>query len=317
MKETFVINEFQNRLSTIEKNEENRFVSYSQFSTFQKCPLQWKLVHVDKIKLRESSIHTVFGDSMHTVIQHYLKVLFTETVKKSNEIDFAKMLSDLLKENYAKAVEKQKNHFSSKEELTEFYVDGLEILNFLRKKRTRYFDKKHEELIGIEVPLLINTNEDSKVYLNGYLDVVFRDKTNGKIKILDLKTSTKGWNEYDKKDSNKIAQLLLYKVYFAKQYNVNVDDIEVEFVILKRKVYTDSMYPIPRVQIFKPSQGNISYNKVLKEFNQFLSSCFLPDGSFNELFKFEARCGKNDFNCRYCEFNLREDLCPIENRIKE
>lgn len=316
MKEGFVVPEFENKLPKIDTDELTKYVSYSQFSTFQKCPQQWKLVNVDKIKLREASIHTIFGDSMHTVIQHYLKVLFTETVKKSNELDFGKMLSEEMKQNYTKEVEKQQKHFLSKEELTEFYVDGLEILNFLRKKRTRYFDKKHEELIGIEVPLAINTNNDSNIYLKGYLDVIFRDKTDGKIRILDLKTSTKGWSDYDRKDETKIAQLLLYKVYFSKQYNVSIDNIDVEFIILKRKIQTDSMYPIPRIQVFKPAQGNISYNKALKEFNKFISSCFLPDGSFNEMFKFEAKCGRNNFNCRYCEFDSKEDLCPKQNRIQ-
>ena len=39
-----------------------------------------------------------------------------------------------------------------------------------------------------------------------------------KIYIYDIKTSTRGWNDTEKKDDSKIAQILLYKEYFSKQF---------------------------------------------------------------------------------------------------
>ena len=53
-------------------------------------------------------------------------------------------------------------------------------------------------------------------------------------KIIDIKTSTNGWNDYAKKDENKQFQLLLYKQYFSEQYGIPLDKIEIEFFILKR-----------------------------------------------------------------------------------
>ena len=48
-------------------------------------------------------------------------------------------------------------------------------------------------------------------------------------KIIDIKTSTMGWNKYQKADKTKTAQLVLYKSYYAKQFNVPIDNIRVEY----------------------------------------------------------------------------------------
>jgi predicted RecB family endonuclease len=45
-----------------------------------------------------------------------------------------------------------------------------------------------------------------------------------------------GWNKYQKADKMKAAQLVAYKSYFSRQYGVPVDNIEVEFFIVKAKV---------------------------------------------------------------------------------
>lgn len=315
MKQTFIDEKFQLNL---EKPKDSKFVSYSQFSNFKKCPRYWKLCHIDRLKDREGSIHTIFGNAMHTAIQLWVKTLFTETIKKADELDFGNLLLTELKANYAEEVEKQKKQFSTKEELAEFYLDGLEILNYLRKKRSVYFSKKYEVLVGIEIPILLPTDPTKpNVVLMGYLDLVTKNTVTGKYKISDFKTSKKGWSQWDKKDETKTAQLVLYKLYFSQQYDVPLEDIEVEYMILKRKIDPNSLYPQKRIQLFEPSHGKVTCNKVSKMFQEFIDSCFLPDGSYNTLFDFKAKTGKNLFNCRYCEFKDREDLCPTSDRICE
>lgn len=313
MKETFIDPKFQ---LNFQKPENAKFVSYSQFQNFKKCPHYWKLCHIDKLKDREATIHTVFGNAMHSVIQQWIKVLFTETIKKSDELDLSAMLLAEIKQQYALGVEKQKNHFSTKEQLSEFYLDGIGILAYLRKKRATYFSKKYEVLIGTEIPIVLPTDPNKpNVILQGYLDLVTKNTVTGRYKIWDLKTSGKGWTQWDKKDEVKTAQLLLYKLCFSQQYNVPLDEIEVEYLILKRKIDPDSLWPQKRIQLFEPSNGKISCNKVSKMFQEFIDSCFLTDGSYNTMFNFKALTGKNGFNCRYCEFKDREDLCPTQNRI--
>ena len=71
----------------------------------------------------------------------------------------------------------------------------------------------------------------------GYLDIVILDEITNTLKIYDIKTSTRGWNKWMKKDENKTQQLLLYKQFYSKQYNHPIDKIEVEYFIVKRKLW--------------------------------------------------------------------------------
>lgn len=315
MKATYIVNNPKFNLN-LDKPENAKFVSYSQYSSFKKCEHYWKLCHIDRLKQKESTIHTVFGTAMHNVTQHWLQVLFTSTVKEADALDFKSLLFNELLEQYTVEAQKMGRHFSTSDELSEFCADGLLTLEYLRKKRTAYFDRKNDELIGTELPLLIVPDPTKpNVYLMGYLDIVLRSKASGKIKMPDLKTSKEGWKKWDKEDKVKTSQVILYKIYFSKQYDVPIEDIEGEYIILKRKLYEDSLYPQKRVQTFSPAQGSISRNQVQKEFQKFLDACFLPDGSYNTLYPFRAITGRNCFNCRFCEFKDRLDICPMENRI--
>ena len=307
MKTGYINERFDLKLTKPDKN----LVSYSQFSQFSKCPLSWKLSYIDKLKGRESSIHTIFGDSMHSVVQEWLRVMYTVSIKASNELDLKAMLFAEMKENYLNAIRTMGTDFSTKEELTDFYIDGAETLLWLKRRRKHYFDPKNEILVGTEVPLTIKIDE---IHFTAYLDLVLQDKVSKKILIRDLKTSGKGWNDWTKGDDTKTAQLILYKIFFAQQYNIPIDDIEVEYIILKRKVNAEAMFPEKRIQRFKPAQGKPSYNKVQRKFDEFIKSCFLPDGSFNTMYNYVARTGNNGHNCKFCEFRDKFDLCPIEGR---
>ena len=64
--------------------------------------------------------------------------------------------------------------------------------------------KKNYELVGIEVPIFMNVQEG--VQLKSFLDVVIRNKVSGRITIIDLKTSTRSWTDFHKKNFYKKAQ---------------------------------------------------------------------------------------------------------------
>ena len=84
----------------------------------------------------------------------------------------------------------------------------------------------------------------------GYLDIVILDEIHNTLKIYDIKTSTRGWNKWMKADKNKTQQLLLYKQFQSKQYGVPIENIEVEYFIVKRKLWENLDFPQKRVQKF-------------------------------------------------------------------
>jgi hypothetical protein len=286
---------------------DRKAISYSQFNMYKSCPHQWKLTYVDGNKTYEPSIYTIFGTAFHETLQEYLTVMYTKSAKEANQLGVHTILKDRMIAEYKREVEVFGNHFSTPEELSEFYKDGLAILEFFIKKRGSYFSKRNCELLGIETPLLIETNFNENVLIRGFLDVVMRE--HDKIKIWDIKTSTWGWKPNKKKLEGD--QLRLYKRYFAKQYGYDENDIDVEYFIVKRKLYENAEFPQKRIQLFKPPNAKVSLNKTEKSLESFVSNAFMEDGSYNINGDYPAY--KNA--CMYCPFKTNHELCPPKNRI--
>jgi hypothetical protein len=78
----------------------------------------------------------------------------------------------------------------------------------------------------------------------GYLDIVMYHEPTNTIKIIDIKTSRQGWSKKEKSDEQKQFQLILYKKYFAEIYNIPIENIEIEFMIVKRKLFKSDKFVI-------------------------------------------------------------------------
>jgi RecB family exonuclease len=244
-------------------------VSYSQMSLWHNCPLQWKLRYVDKLTEQKSNIYLVFGSAMHTVLQEYLDCMYNRSVKIADTLDLPSRLQEEMVIEFQKAVKKYDSKPASKEEMQEFFQDGINIIDFFKKRRADYFSKKHWELVGCEIPVNVSLSESIKFI--GYLDVVLYHPPTNRYKILDIKTSTMGWNKYQKKDKSKTAQLLLYKKYFAEQRGLDIN-------------------------------GSVSVNKAVQSMTEFVAGSFDPQG--NHIADQMATPSKK--SCRYCEFKRTE-----------
>ena len=287
----------------VEKN-----ISYSQLSMFTQCPKKWSLQYRDGHKISEQSIHMTFGTALHEVLQHYLDVMYETSGAEADRIDIEELFEDTLRKCYADDYKKNKDqHFSSPKELREFFDDGKEILKFFKKQRGAYFNKKGWHLVGCEVPIVMAPNlRLNRVKYMGYLDVVMYHEPTNSFKIIDIKTSTKGWNKWTKKDESKQFQLILYKYFFSKQYNIPLENIDIEFFIVRRKVYVDGDYPQKRIQQFVPASGKVKLNKATANLNEFISKAFNLDGSYKDTI-FGANPSK--WNCTFCPYKTNAELC--------
>jgi len=113
-----------------------------------------------------------------------------------------------------------------------------------------------------------------------------------------------GWNKYMKADKIKSDQLLLYKQFYSKQFDHPLDKIEVEYFIVKRKLWENTDFPQKRVQKFVPANGKPSINQVTKRLSEFMTECFTSDGEYNVEHIYRKEASKK--NCRFCEFNQTE-----------
>ena len=277
-------------------------ISYSQYSQWAVCPHKWKLNYIDELRTFKGNIHTLFGSAMHDVLQTYLTVMYNDTIKMADALPLASMLLHRMKKYYKEIVEDlHGEEVSSQEEMQEFYEHGLAIIEWFIKKRGMYFNKKGYELVGIEVP--IEYDLPNKIKFVGYIDVLMYDTVREKYKIIDIKTSTMGWNKWAKADKTKTDQLLLYKQFYGKQNDIPLDKIDVEYFIVKRKLYDKVDWPQRRVQTFTPANGTPSINKVTNNIQNFIDECFI-DGKYNKEHIYRKEASKK--NCRFCEFNQTE-----------
>lgn len=283
-------------------------ISYSQLSMFLGCPHKWALQYRDGYYTYEPSIHTLFGTSLHEALQHYITTIYEESGAAADRIDIEAYFEERIRENYQSEYKKNgKVHFTDSVELREFYEDGVKILNYIKKKRGGYFGKKGWYLVGCELPILLTPHPEFKnILYKGYLDVVLYHEPTNSFKILDIKTSTKGWSDYEKKDETKQFQLILYKHFFAKQFGVEVDKIDIEFFIVKRKIWAESPFPLSRIQEFTPASGKVKMNKAVNAVTSFIEGVFNTDGSYKDIVH-EPNPSLN--TCKYCPFKNNKELC--------
>ena len=281
-------------------------VSFSQYSMYSSCPRQYKLNYIDKLGESSANVHTIFGTAMHETIKHFLSVMYGVSKKQADEINLDKLLLEKMRESYTQEKEKMSEGTPCEQiELEEFYGDGRRILEWFKKHLAKFYSKTGFELVGIEIPL--NAKVKEGVHFIGFIDIVLRDIANDEIVIIDLKTSTMGWNKYQKADKFKNAQIVIYKKYYSELFNVSLDKIRVEYQILRRKMPEESPFPIPYVSKHIPANGKPSVNKVYSEFMEFIDTVFDDEGKFRDL-PYPKVPGQNKKNCKFCEF-LQRGLC--------
>jgi hypothetical protein len=283
-------------------------ISFSQYTKWLNCPMDWKLHYVDGHKIDNKSIHLAFGTSMHEVIQDWLDTLYnkSETIAKTVYLHdtFKEKLLDLFKEGTTIAESGDKVYLADKKTLMDFYQHGCEILTYLQNNYKKIFPTENVKLHSIEFPLVYEVRPN--VNYVGFIDVVTYDEAEDRYTLYDLKTSRSGWSASEKKDPKKVGQLLLYKRFFSKQMGVDERSIDVEFIILKRILFENSEFVIPRVSKFAPPNGSPSVNKAWDSLNNFIDSCFTDAGDYIT----EQTANPSTDSCRWCVYKNRKDLCP-------
>jgi len=284
-------------------------VSYSQLSMFRQCPKKWSLQYKEGHKQYTPTIHTVFGSALHEAIQHYLTVMYDKSGAAADREDIIGLFEEKLSEEYR--VQYKKNgdsHFSNAVELREFFEDGVNIINYLKKNRSRYFSRKNTHLAGCEVPIIVTPNKRyTNVVYQGYLDVVLYHEYSDTFTIIDIKTSTKGWSKWAKKDEDKQFQLILYKKFFSETFNIPLEKINIEFFIVKRKLYESEDYVIPRIQQFVPASGKVKMNKATRALDEFITKVFDRKGYADV--EHQATPDNPNNKCDWCAF-YKTHLCP-------
>jgi len=277
---------------------QNKHISYSSISTYNKCPKLWELQYLRNAVPFTQNIYTCFGTAMHETIQEWLTVMYHDKAKAAMDMN----LKDLLYANMIKAYKQGKaqmghEHFSSQEELTQFWLEGTHILEWLKKKRGAYFTTKSMMLAGVET--LLYQEIRPGVMFKGLVDLVFYHPNSDEWTIMDIKTSTSGWKDSQKSNPNLTAQVVLYKEFFAKQFDVDREKINVEYFIVKRRVPKEAEFASmqKRVQEFRPNAGPRKTKQVLEQMNKFIADVVDENGEYIDK---EYKCTNPFGRCEHC-----------------
>ena len=190
---------------------------------------------MDGMNTYEPSVHTAFGNGIHEAIQTFVHKLYTDGTRAADEVDCIGIFESVFEEDLkgkcrvkktdedgkvilnengkAEYEEVEKPVELTQSQKDEFLEHGHLIINYFTslENRIKYFPNKKYEIVGIELP--INMPVMNNLAFIGYLDIVLKDVTTGKIKIIDLKTSTRMWNKYQQNDMLKIMQLTCIKAF--------------------------------------------------------------------------------------------------------
>jgi hypothetical protein len=222
-------------------------VSFSELKNWSKCAFYHKLVNIDKIKLFKGNEYTAFGTAIHDTCENMLL---------NEKLDADNFFLEQYKQELKKL--KEEEHDFNKTLALEMKSQGLEILPFIKPELKNYFGKY--KVFSTEEKLFEDIEVENYKY-KGYIDLVLQT-SDGKYHIIDWKSCSWGWNSRRKTERMTTYQLTFYKYYFSKKHNIDLDNIETHFALLKRTAQSN------KVEIFKVSSGKKKIENALNFLNK-------------------------------------------------
>jgi len=247
-------------------------ISFSALKKWNECPFAYKLAYVDGIKKFFGNEHTSFGTAMHSSCEDEINGV---EVKAFDEY-FIEELKTLPEDAQL-----------NKKLITQMRDQGRALAPLAIPALKEHFGSfelmKTEEEIYEPIE-----NYDFK--FKGFIDLVLRTP-DGKYHIIDWKTCSWGWDARRKGDPMTTYQLTFYKHYYAMKHNVDPDDIETYFGLLKRTAKSNN------VEIFRVTSGKKKTTNALNLLNKAMYN--IDNGTFI----------KNKLSCARCEYRNTPE-CP-------
>lgn len=252
-------------------------ISFSELVDHVECSYRHKLKYIDDIDMFEENVNTNFGKAIHDTCDYYLK----------NRVMRYEIALDAILEAWEKY--KLPN-------MGEWMTQS----NALLEAVPSFLDEKFPgwECFEAEERLEEKLDNHDDVKFKGYVDAII--KYNGTYYIIDWKTSTKGWNDYKKKDDNLKMQLVLYRSFWGNKHNIPLDQIKVGFVVLNR----DLTNPI-RIEFYSFDVEETRNKKTLNILDNSIN--MIKRGKYFKEWKYSHPWQQK--NCRFCDYNGTQH-CP-------
>jgi len=249
-------------------------VSFSEIKNWNQCAYYHKLTYIDKLKGFEGNLYTAFGSALHTVCE---KIILKEIDDKKSlfQLSFSEEINNLpqtIKENIDIKM------------ASDMRRQGDMLVDLILPKLKKEFGTF--QVVSVEEKLY-EPIKDYDLKFKGFIDLVIKTE-DGKYHVIDWKSCSWGWNFKRRSDPMTTYQLTFYKHYFAKKHNIDPQDIETYFALLKRTAKKD------HVEIFRVTSGNRKTENALNLLNKVLYNIK------------RKNYFKNRLSCKKCEFYKTE-----------
>jgi hypothetical protein len=263
-------------------------ISFSEFSKYQECGHRHLIEKYLQLVEDEPSIHLIFGNSIHKAIEVGIKELSTLEQRIM-----------VFKEEFFREMHNKMWEHPDRVYYEDFLKQGEHIISYLS---TESILKKYE-IIGVE--FVLYEHLFGNFYFKGFIDLIVRDRKTGRYVIIDWKTSGEPWDvNKKKKDEIFLAQMRLYKFFFARKNNIPLEDIDCKYVVLNRlknkKNPELGLGEIQPVEIY--SDENDIKESLLK-----LASTLKKIHIDNVFLK--AKLNGKEKNCKFCPFKSNSFYC--------
>ncbi len=210
--------------------------SYSQLSTYEKCPLQYKLQYILKVPQKGKAVFS-FGTTIHATLQQFLRAanddfsesqenLFGETSiatkTKKQKLDY-KFIKSLYEKNWVD------DWYESKKQKEDYKKLGEKII----KQFVDDFEKNPPDLMQMAGELALEKSFNLKIgkdTIFGRIDRI--DENNGDIEIIDYKTG----RAKEKLGAEDKEQLLIYQMAAQEVFNIKPKKLTYHYLDENKKM---------------------------------------------------------------------------------
>jgi ATP-dependent exoDNAse (exonuclease V) beta subunit len=249
-------------------------VSFSEIKNWNQCAYYHKLTYIDKLKGFQGNLYTAFGSALHSVCE---KIVLKEIADKKSlfQLSFSNEINNL-----PKTIQEDINS----KMVSDMRRQGDMLVDLILPQLKNQFETF--EVVSVEEKIY-EPIEDYDLKFKGFIDLVIKTG-DGKYHIIDWKSCSWGWNMKRRADPMTTYQLTFYKHYFAKKHNIEPQNIETYFALLKRTAKKDN------VEIFRVTSGNRKTENALNLLNKVLYNIK------------RKNYFKNRLSCKNCEFYKTE-----------
>lgn len=180
--------------------------SHSKLSTFEQCPLKYKLRYIDKIKPEiEKTIEAHLGSSVHNTLEWLYNSIKKNPEKAFTLDEIINYYIDEWQKNSTKDILIVKKHLTEKD----YFNKGIQFLADYYQKNCPFKDGT----IECEKEILIHLDENTQI--KGFIDRLVYDLENNRYEIHDYKTANTLPSQ-EKMDQDR--QLALYSIAIKELY---------------------------------------------------------------------------------------------------